>query len=94
MQQMSARRGRVCLHCRATEISIGCICIDVHLHQHGEPRTSETSIVVFTYAYRNAVTCTASVRALCYDVNDNLTGEGTRSSTCPDIEVNVAMFTI
>lgn len=33
------------------------------------------------------------MRALCYDVNDNLTGEGTRS-TCPDIEANVAMFTI
>lgn len=63
-------------------------------NQHGEPCTPQTSIVVFTYAYRTAVTCTASVRVPCYDVNDNLTGEGTRSSTCPDIEVNVAMFTI
>lgn len=94
MQQMSGRRRHVCLHCRATEITIACICIDVHLHQHGEPCTSQTSIVVFTYAYHTAVTCTASVRVPCYDVNDNLTGEGTRSSTCPDIEVNVAMFTI
>lgn len=38
--------------------------------------------------------CASGVRVLCYDVNDNLTGEGTRSSTCPDIEANVAMFTI
>lgn len=40
MQQMSGRRRHVCLHCRATEITIGCICIDVHLRQHGEQCTS------------------------------------------------------